>query len=101
MLETVKAHIRARLVGLRTFVGAGAVALVGIAQLAGSVDITPLVHLFVKDQDQVGLVIVVLAVFFGFLRYITTTPVGVIPTNEPVQPPQSAPFMNYGVDAGS
>lgn len=73
MLDTLRAKAK----GFRTMIGAGAVGILGLASLTGNVDLTPVLHLFVSDENQVGLVLCLAAILFGVLRYYTNTPLGV------------------------
>jgi hypothetical protein len=68
-------RIRERTQGFRTLLACGAVAAVGVADAAGAVDITPLVSAFVSDKAAVGTIMCVLAIFFGVLRFLTSTSV--------------------------
>lgn len=85
--------IKARLKGIRTFLAAGAVGLVGSANLFGAIDIAPLLRYVVKDENQVGAILVVLAIGFALLRMITNTSPGAS------APDQVAPVKS-GVDVG-
>jgi hypothetical protein len=62
--------------GARTFIGAGVFAVVGILSLLGQFDLTPLVQLFVKNPDSLPLVMLLIAIFFGAMRYVTSTSPG-------------------------
>ena len=90
------AKLKAKVKGWRTVIGASAIGLVGAAQLIGTVDISPLLRVFLKDDQIVGAVMVVIALFVGYLRYVTTTPIGQSPA-----PSQTAPDFNRGVDEGN
>lgn len=59
--------------GFRTLVCSLLVALVGVADIVGSIDISPLVGAFLPNKDAIGMVMVSLALLFGVLRYLTTT----------------------------
>lgn len=61
--------------GFRTLAGAGAFIVVGILSVAGTLDLTPVVALFVKDPAILGAVMVGVGAFFGYMRYLTTTPI--------------------------
>jgi len=61
--------------GLRTVaIGAGVAAL-GVADAVGSVDLSPILGLFVSDSAKLGVTICIVTVIFGVLRYYTTTAV--------------------------
>lgn len=88
------AALKAKVQGLRTIVVSGVLVAVGAAQTYGAVDITPLVRVFVKDENQLGVVMVVIALVFGYLRWITQTPVG------QGTPAAVAPVSDKHVDEG-
>ena len=69
------AWIRARLKGLKTIVSAGGVIIVGALNVAGTVDLHPLVAYFVSDEKQLGAVMVALGIMFGAYRFATTSPI--------------------------
>jgi hypothetical protein len=85
---------REKIKGVRTFLGAGAFVAVGALGVLGEFDLTPVVQMFVKNPDSLPLAMLGIGVFFGMLRYITTTPVGGYQS-----PYQSAPTFK-GVDVG-
>jgi hypothetical protein len=60
--------------GFRTLLASGAVALVGFIQLVGVYDITPVLHLFLKNENIVGAVLIGLGIIFAALRMVTNTP---------------------------
>ncbi len=62
--------------GLRTFLGAGAIGAVGGLALLGQFDLTPLVQLFVHNEDALPLAMLAIGIFFGVLRYYTDTSAG-------------------------
>jgi hypothetical protein len=69
------AAIKTKLKGFRTFIGAGAISLVGALGLLGSFDLTPLVQVFVKSPDALPLAMLGVGIFFGYMRYISDTAV--------------------------
>lgn len=85
--------------GYRTLMGVVAFIVTGLLSVAGMVDLTPLVALFVKDPAYLGAVMVVVGMVFGFARYMTTTPI--------MQPHRAsygvdeAPELKRGMDAGA
>lgn len=62
--------------GLRTFIVSGAIGVVGVLSLLGQFDLTPLVQLFVHNDDSLPLVMLLIAITFGTLRYFTDTSAG-------------------------
>lgn len=60
--------------GWRTLTAAGAFVVAGFFSVAGSIDLTPVVALIVKDPELIGAAMVGVGVLFGLLRYFTTTP---------------------------
>lgn len=78
------AQVKAFGAGFRTLIVSGAMILVGLADAMGSIDISPLLKVWFKDADVVGVVMVVLGVLFGVLRYLTTTPAGQTTTPDAV-----------------
>lgn len=60
--------------GFRTIVVALALALTGMLGVLGQLDLTPIVALFVKDPAYLGAAMVVVAAVFGFLRFLSSTP---------------------------
>jgi hypothetical protein len=69
-------RLRNKIKGFRTFIGAGAFGVVGGLSLLGQFDLTPVVQLFVKNQSALPLAMLSIAIFFGFLRYVTSTSPG-------------------------
>jgi hypothetical protein len=61
--------------GFRTLFTAGSIFLVGLLNMVGGLDLRPLFSYFVKDEAQVGAIMVVLGIVFAYLRIISTTPV--------------------------
>lgn len=61
--------------GWRTLAAAGAFVLTGLFSVVGSIDMTPVVALIVKDPELIGAAMVGVGVLFGFLRYLSTTPI--------------------------
>jgi hypothetical protein len=70
------AALKAKLKGFRSFITAGAVAGIGMLQLAGDIDITPVLRLVVKDENEIGVILVIVAFLMVILRSITSTPPG-------------------------
>jgi hypothetical protein len=93
------AALKQKVQGFRTLVASGAVAAVGAAQTFGMIDITPLVRVFVKDENQLGAVMVLLGIGFGYLRYLTKSSVG---EKHPADPDNddSSHALTKNVDAG-
>ena len=69
-------RLRKKIKGARTIAGAGALAAVGSLSLLGQFDLTPLVQLFVRNPDSLPLAMLLIALFFGIMRYYTDTPIG-------------------------
>jgi hypothetical protein len=66
-----------RIRGWRTIAAALLTALIGIADVAGAIDLRPLVRVLVHgDEAAVGAMMTLLALMFALLRLITTGPVG-------------------------
>lgn len=59
--------------GFRTLASAGALAVVGLLGAAGSIDLTPVVALFVKNPAYLGAAMCGVGLLFGYLRIITKT----------------------------
>lgn len=87
-------RIRKKIKGARTLAGAGAIGAVGMLSLAGQFDLTPVVQLFVRNPDSLPLAMLLIALFFGAMRYFTDSPVGGYQSAY-----QSAPTFK-GVDDG-
>lgn len=66
---------RARRVGqgFRTMLCSIAVALVGIADIAGGIDVSPLIGFFLPNKDAIGVVMVSLGLLFAVLRFFTSS----------------------------
>lgn len=60
--------------GFRTLIAVLGFIICGILTVAGSIDLTPLIALFVKNQAYLGAAMVCVGLLFGWLRYLTTTP---------------------------
>lgn len=60
--------------GFRTLIAVLGFIICGVLSVAGSIDLTPLVTLFVKNQAYLGATMVCVGLLFGWLRYLTTTP---------------------------
>jgi hypothetical protein len=66
-----------KLRGLKTMLAAVVFGVVGVLQMTGYIDLVPLFKLFgVSDEKVLGAIPVLSMIVFGYLRYITTTPVG-------------------------
>ncbi len=59
--------------GFRTLATAGALVVIGGMSAVGSLDLTPLVSMFVKNPASLGATMVVIGLVFGYLRFITHT----------------------------
>lgn len=59
--------------GFRTLIAVLGFIICGILSVAGSIDLTPLIALFVKNQAYLGAAMVCVGLLFGWLRYLTTT----------------------------
>lgn len=60
--------------GYRQILTAGAFLGAGLLSVAGTIDLTPLVSLFVKNPAYLGAAMCGVGLLLGWLRYITTTP---------------------------
>ncbi len=60
--------------GYRTLAAVFSFLIVGALSVVGTLDLTPLVALFVKDQAYVGVAMLGIGALFGWLRWITSTP---------------------------
>lgn len=60
--------------GWRTLSAVLAFLVTGLLSVAGALDLTPVVSLFVNDPALLGAAMVAIGALFGFLRYITSTP---------------------------
>lgn len=63
--------------GWRTLSATGALVVTGLLGAVGEVDLKPVVALFVKEPELLGVAMVAIGLFFGLLRYLTTAPIGV------------------------
>ena len=70
------ARFRQKAKGLRTFIGAGALGVVGALGVLGQFDLTPLVQLFVHNDAALPLAMLAIGVTFGVIRYYTDTTAG-------------------------
>jgi hypothetical protein len=87
-------RLNRKIKGFRTFIGAGALGLVGMLSILGELDLTPLVKLFVRNDDALPLALLGISIFFGVMRYLTdTTPGGNLSAH------QGSPIYK-GVDDG-
>lgn len=66
--------LRKFLKGFRTLGTCLAFLLTGLLSVIGSLDLTPLVALFVENPAMLGAVMVCVGALFGYLRYLTNTP---------------------------
>lgn len=82
--------------GWRTLGSALGLVVCGILGAAGTIDLTPLVALFVKDPAYLGAAMVLVGLFFGFLRSITSSSIF---RREP-EGVDEAPELKRGLDAG-
>lgn len=48
----------------------------GLLSVFGAVDLSPVVALFVQDPALLGAAMVGVGILFGFLRYLTSSPMG-------------------------
>lgn len=69
-METVRCFAK----GFRTLLAVLAFLVTGLLSVFGALDLTPIVSLFVKDPAMLGAAMVGVAALFGWLRYVTTTP---------------------------
>lgn len=88
------ARIKQKAKGFRTDLAAVALGGVGVLGMLGTLDLTPVVQLFVHNADALPLVMLLLAIGFGILRYITDSAPGGMNSAY-----QSAPTYR-GVDQG-
>jgi hypothetical protein len=89
------AKISAKLKGYRTMISSGLITLASgvsaIPDLLQSSGISWQATVSAEIKEHAQAIIVAVAVFFGFMRWITTTPVGVQEPPAPVVPPVPAP----------
>lgn len=62
--------------GWRTLAAVAAFLVTGFLGVVGALDLTPLVALFVKDPQYLGVAMLGIGALFGWLRYITSSPIG-------------------------
>lgn len=62
--------------GWRTLSAVAAFIVTGLLSVVGTLDLTPLVQMFVKNPEYLGLAMLGTGALFGWLRYITSTPMG-------------------------
>lgn len=88
--------------GWRTLTACAAFVVTGLLSVAGSIDMTPVVAFIVKDPELVGVAMVGVGVLFGFLRYLSTTPI-MSPTHAAGSGSEvdEAPELKRDVDAGA
>lgn len=60
--------------GYRTLLAVLAFLVTGLLSVVGALDLTPVVSLFVKDPAMLGAAMVGVGALFGFLRYLTNSP---------------------------
>lgn len=87
--------------GFRTMISAGAFAVVGLLSVAGSLDLTPVVAMFVKDPAKLGAAMVGVGALFAFLRYISSTPVGMKDSPAVDEAPDDGKNARQKIDAGA
>lgn len=63
--------------GFRTLMAAGSLVVVGLLNIIGTLDLTPLVGLFIENEKYIGVAMLAIGALFGWLRYITSTPLAV------------------------
>lgn len=66
--------VRLFLKGFRTIGAVLAFLITGLLGAVGTLDLTPVVALFVKDPARLGAAMVMVAALFGWLRWLTTSP---------------------------
>lgn len=62
--------------GWRTLTAVAAFLVAGLLSIVGTLDLTPLVQMFVKDPAMLGVAMLGIGALFGWLRYITNSPLG-------------------------
>lgn len=89
--------------GWRTLTAAGAFVVAGLLSVLGSIDLTPVVALIVKDPALIGAAMVGVGVLFGFLRYLSTTPIMSADPHRGADGSQvdEAPDLKRDVDTGA
>ena len=63
--------------GFRTFGSVVVFVGIGLADATGAIDLSdlsPLLHYFIPDQAKVGALMTAIPLWFGFCRFLTTTP---------------------------
>ena len=70
------AALREKLKGYKTMLVSVSVGGLGVLNVAGGVDLKPVITSFVSDEHQVALILVIAAIIFGSLLLITNAPVG-------------------------
>lgn len=86
--------------GWRTLAAAGSLVAVGLLSVVGSLDLTPLVALFVKDQKYLGVAMLAVGGLFAGLRYLTTTGCGKSGKPDAVDYANSDACTKHGIDDG-
>lgn len=61
--------------GFRTLIPVATFIITGLLSTFGALDLTPLIALFVRDPIYLGAAMVAIGLLFGFLRYLSTTPI--------------------------
>jgi hypothetical protein len=88
--------------GFRTLIPVATFIVTGLLSTFGALDLTPLVSMFVRDPMYLGAAMVGVGLLFGFLRYLTTTPL--FSAKPAPQPPgeveQIEMALKRDVDAG-
>lgn len=60
--------------GFRTIFACLAFIMTGLLSVFGALDLQPVIALFVKDPEILAAAMVAVGALFGFLRYVSTTP---------------------------
>jgi hypothetical protein len=60
--------------GFRTIIAALALIIAGVLSAVGTLDLSPLVAMFVRNPATLGAAMVGIGLLFGWLRYLSTTP---------------------------
>lgn len=97
MFENVNACF---LKGWRTLAAAGSIAAVGLLSVVGSLDLTPLVALFVQDQKYLGVAMLAVGALFAGLRYLTSSAVCTNGKPQAVDYANSDACTKHGIDDG-
>lgn len=73
MRQFLSARIKQRLKGLRTLLASLVVTLLGLAAFLDPEQVKGILGLFIKDEHQLGSIMVGVGVLFAVLRVITST----------------------------